>query len=59
MTTLESFRALRRANPRSRADFADSVEACAESVRMRVRAAATVADEPRRPAIRATPISLF
>jgi hypothetical protein len=36
MKTSESFRALRRANPRSKDGFAESVEAVAEAVRVRI-----------------------
>jgi hypothetical protein len=45
MTTSESFQALRRANPRTKASFARSVEAVLEPVRAQI---ATTAPAPRR-----------
>ena len=45
MTTSESFRALRRANPRVKAGFTRSVEAAADAVRHRI--AASHAEAPR------------
>jgi hypothetical protein len=46
MTTSESFRALRRANPRAKAGFAQSVEAAAGAVRDQVAAANTASEVP-------------
>jgi hypothetical protein len=46
MTTSASFEALRRANPRSKPSFTETVNAAAAEVRSRI-AAATVAEEPR------------
>jgi hypothetical protein len=50
MTTSESFQALRRANPRARAGFAQSVEATAEALRTQLATTAAVAghSHPRR-----------
>jgi hypothetical protein len=49
MSTSESFRALRRANPRHDANFAESVETVAGAVRARVGASTVVLDSrPRR-----------
>jgi hypothetical protein len=42
MNTSESIRALRRANPRSRDGFAESVETVAEAVRLRIASSAEV-----------------
>ena len=53
MSTSESFAALRRANPRSKAGFAESADAAAATVRLRI-ATATVTDEPR--ALRLRPL---
>jgi hypothetical protein len=41
MNTSESFQALRRANPRTRAGFAESVEAAADAVRTQIASAPT------------------
>jgi hypothetical protein len=46
MTRSESFAALRRANPRSKASFAQAVDAAAAEVRLRI-ATAGMTDEPR------------
>jgi hypothetical protein len=48
MNTSESFEALRRANPRARAGFAESVEAAGERVRARTLAAPEIAARRRR-----------
>jgi hypothetical protein len=47
MSTSESVRALRRANPRGKEGFAESVEAAAEAVRDRILAASAGTPEPR------------
>jgi hypothetical protein len=47
MSTSESVRALRRANPRGKEGFAESVEAAADAVRDRILAASTGTPEPR------------
>ncbi len=46
MNTSESFEALRRANPRSKTNFAETVDAATAEVRLRI-ATAKAADEPR------------
>jgi len=46
MSTSESFEALRRANPRSKTNFAETVDAATAEVRLRI-ATATATDEPR------------
>jgi hypothetical protein len=46
MKTSESFEALRRANPRNKAAFAETVDAAAAEVRLRI-ATSGAADEPR------------
>jgi hypothetical protein len=46
MSTSGSFEALRRANPRRRADFHETVDAAAAEVRLRI-ATATTTDEPQ------------
>jgi hypothetical protein len=58
MNTSESLRALRRANPRSRAGFAESVEAGASAVRARLGTPQLVAAEPRRPRRRLVQLSM-
>lgn len=52
MTTSKSFEALRRANPRSKASFAQSVDAAADRVRFQIATAAP-ADQTRAGHIRA------
>jgi hypothetical protein len=47
MSTSESVRALRRANPRGKEGFAESVEAAADAVRNRILAASAGTPEPR------------
>jgi hypothetical protein len=47
MSTSESVRALRRANPRGKEGFAESVEAAADAVRDRILAASAGTPEPR------------
>jgi hypothetical protein len=54
MNTSESFQALRRANPRARDGFAQSVEAAADALHARVVAAAVDAGGPGEPARRPT-----
>jgi hypothetical protein len=49
MSMPESFEALRRANPRAGASFAESVEAAAEAVRNEIAAAADTASPRSRP----------
>jgi hypothetical protein len=58
MNTSASLRALRRANPRSRAGFAESVEAGAAAVRARLGAPQLVVAEPRRPRRRLVQLSM-
>ena len=57
MSTSESFEALRRANPRTRPGFAQSVESAADAVRAQIAASgrrcAAAARRPRRAASRA------
>jgi hypothetical protein len=53
MSTSESIRTLRRANPRTKAGFEQAVEAAAEEIRERI------ADAPELPAVRARPRSAF
>jgi hypothetical protein len=48
MTASESFRALQKANPRTRAGFAQSVEATAEAVRTRLVTTVPTVTQPRR-----------
>ena len=48
MNTSESFRALRRANPRTRAGFVQSVESVAHAVRSQIVAAPPVEQRPAR-----------
>ncbi len=53
MTTSESFRALRRANPRTKDGFAQSVAAAADVVRDQIAVAGSASESPRiRPAHR-------
>jgi hypothetical protein len=47
MTTSESFRALRRANPRAKEGFAQSVDAAANAVRRQLADAGSVSHAPR------------
>jgi hypothetical protein len=58
MNTSASLRALRRANPRSRAGFAESVEAGASAVRGRLGTPQLVAAETRRPRRRLVQLSM-
>ena len=51
MNTYESIRALRNANPRRRAGFADSVDAATDVVRARLAAADSLERPRRRPAL--------
>jgi hypothetical protein len=47
MSTSESVRALRRANPRGKEGFAEAIEAAADAVRRRILAASAGTPEPR------------
>jgi hypothetical protein len=49
MSMSASLRALRRENPRTRVDFAESVVASEEAVRARIAASSLVSAEPKRP----------